>query len=318
MKRTFVMIIVMILFVITTGCAGEDWLFSAENNEIRIPIPFVFEMDGDVVDEETKEYFENIDKVATSEIDIEKVELELFEETKKDIIDFMEEVYDLDVSDKINQIETYLYTKADNPNDTRERGYYEPGTTHIKLNRALLENWEEDDVRFIFAHESFHYLGLIHNRSVDWFLYEAATAAITDTFINWAEYDVYQSDDYWEIKDFILQMERANPNLIANVFREPQYRIEDSINEVLKNAEYPYFTPGMDEATLFGGLMQFCITYADPYIFFTAQEMTLAYCREFDLDKSDIKYIREKLCDSSFDTYDFVYDPYAGYYLPVF
>ena len=138
------MVIMLIIALNVIGCTktsnevndfevtGEEkWILSPDNKEIRLLRNFKISSTDEEVTED--EYQKNLDSVGINEINIVKTEDEIFDETKESMIIFIKEYFDVDVSEKMNNLETYLYSKSENESDTQERGYYVPGTTKIKI-----------------------------------------------------------------------------------------------------------------------------------------------------------------------------------------
>ena len=110
-------------------------------------------------------------------------------------------------------------------------------------------------------------------------------------------------------------MIEANPNLISDILKNPNNRIEDNINNVLKMANYPYYTLNdIKIADLLSGMMQAMVVAPDVMNYCTSQEIAVAYCRTFALDENQKEYIEANFVIEGFDKLIVEVNPNTGYY----
>lgn len=100
----------------------------------------------------------------------------------------------------------------------------------------------------------------------------------------WLSKVLMRTDSYQVIKRVAQQMQICNPELFYNHLHGIQ-RADESIDEVLAEAVYPYYDTNGYKISELLGLMLECIVLHQPdeFTLFTAQEIADVYCKNFEL-----------------------------------
>lgn len=230
------------------------------------------------------------------------------------LTEFFIEVYGVDISKKIKNVETYSSYFTNDIN-----GFSIPGTNIIILNQYLIDS-DESDIKYTWCHEVIHALGLNYPHQTYEGLYETITEAVTFQFFEWNGNKEFDNTLYRNTAKTIgYQLINADPSLVSCSIADESFLVEEHINEVLRDATYPFEVPSSESdiayqlSSFLYGIYQETIDYQyyPNFYLFTAQEITTAYCREFNLDKETITDHKEHWLIKDFDKLDIVYDGYC-------
>lgn len=296
MKKFFVVLLAFSMTITTlVGCGvNRDNLYDPANNEIALADFFFKEeseySDADFVIAEEKAY---IDAICDAAEEVGVLENEYIRELKDEMIDFFNYEFGIDVSEKINNVETKLIEVS----DSNVWGYHIPGTNVVCVNQDLYQM--RDYFPFTWCHEVIHYLGISNNNNEYWALYETLTEAVTIQLMWWLEAP-YTLSAYYNASLIGSQMLIANPEIVTKLIIDEKFSMEDHINEVLKDAVYPVANLPEDTNIAFQldsylmCMIEMNQLYCDnPLIMnFMLQEIATAYCRKFDLTEEQIKMSR--------------------------
>lgn len=300
MKKFFVLVIALAMIVTSlTGCGvTRKNLYDSSNKEILQG--FVFYPD-ETQSLSERDYIDDLSKSATN---FEVVEDDLIRELKAGVIKYFNEEYEIDVTEKVNNIETQLFTVEDN----LLFGYHVPGENVVYVNREL---YEHDDklIPFTWCHEVIHLLGLNYTDKDYWAIYEVLTEAMNIRMAKWLDYPVNEWSSYMDVVDIGEQMIIANPEIIKRSIIDDEFLPEEHIEDVLKDAVYPIVNPleHFSIAEHFNYLLESIIVENLPYqevpnmVKFMTQEITTAYCRTFNLDDEQINASKKLWLVKEFD-----------------
>lgn len=287
MKKMYKILFAFVLMAaLLCGCSQSvNSVYDKEVNEINMPEIFFY------YDEEATETAEKLSDV------VQYVSLEEPKEIQrlKDRLgDFIFEVYEVDLYEKINNIETKFYV-----GDYSLQGFHEAGTNEVNINYDVIKDYP-CSLASIWIHEVFHLLGFVHEESDPNIagLDESLAEAVTAQAITWLG-EVYFNCSYTYAARATAQMISVDPDLVVNVLTRDEYNVFNRINNVLKDVEYPMYEIPEDTSIgeQLGGYLDCAIGCNENYnilIDYTIQEITTAYCREFELTdkiKADLKSI---------------------------
>ena len=304
MKKTFKMLttaILVITMIITTftGCSNSAReLYSAQNTDIRLCSIFFSLPDSNA----DTTIIENSEKAIMDAAGLSSENITLLEDTeeikqlKKSMIDFFNSEFNVDITEKISPISTYLFTT----NNNRLFGYHIPGDNRVFVNNYILENTPEL-FAFTWCHEVIHILGIDYDTNYYWGLYEAVTEAVNYMLFDWMGNSNLNTSAYEIAAMAGKQLIMANPELVSNSISYDSFLLEDNINSVLKDATYPMEKLPEDISIAYHlNCYLICLIECNelylqvPEIFhFTIQDITTAYCRRFNPDKKLISQFQE-------------------------
>lgn len=306
MKKIFVVFLAFVMTVTTlVGCGvNKKDLYDPANNEISLGNLFFVE-DAETIPEENnitseKEYFDSLCGTFT---EIQDLDNDYINNLKSRMIEFFHVNYGIDVAQKVKSVETKLITMDNN----LIMGYHEPGTNVVYVNKEIYDK-NRDYFPFTWCHEVIHMLGLNYDDNVYWALYETITEAVNFQLIGWMEAP-FNMSAYVGTVMVGEQMIIANPELVTRSFMDEEFKIEDHINEVLKDAEYPVAKLPEDTQIAYqlNAYLMCVIEENDLYfqgaeIFnFMIQQITTAYCRKFNLDEEKIEISKTLWLIEDFD-----------------
>lgn len=272
---------ILLISAVLSGCGQKESVYEKEVNEINLPrVFFRFEEDGEKMnhvtgwlDDAKNVQFVSLDK--SDEID----------DVKKKLNDFLHETYGIDISEKINQIETQFFIS-----DSAVLGYQDVESNVVCINQNV---FEDDRFKSVWIHEALHMLGFkddCSNMSTR-ALYDVLDESVTIQAMLWMNEKV-QTTSYTYTAKAGTQIILVDPELVVNILTQKDYDILAHINNVLKDVEYPV-TAIPEETTIaeqYGAYLMNIIDGTDVYINeygllidYVAQEITTAYCREFEL-----------------------------------
>ena len=307
MKKFFVVLLAFTLTVTSlVGCGvNRDNLYDPANNEIALADLFFQEeseySDGDfIVEEEGKAY---VDAICDAAEEVGPLENEYIRELKDDMIAFFDYEFGIDVSEKINKVETKLIDVE----DSNVWGYHIPETNVVCVNQDLYLMREY--FPFTWCHEVIHYLGISKDSNEYWPLYETLTEAVNIQLMWWLEAP-YNLSAYYDASAIGNQMIIANPEIVTKLITDEEFALEDHINEVLKDAVYTV-AKLPENTTIAYQLDSYLMCMIEmnqlycenPLIMnFMLQEITTAYCRKFNLSEVQIETSKQLWLLQDFDT----------------
>lgn len=293
MKKIFALVIVIaMVFTTLTGCgSSEKDFYSPENTDIRLRY---FSDDYGVTPSNERivggdyNFFPNPEDYYVyygEEIEI----------IKSQLIEFFDETYHVSIEDKLDLIETRIFSYYIDMN-----GYSVPGENIIYLNEYIIGG-TLDTIAYTWAHEAIHSIGLDYFNNNYIGLYEAITEAVNHQFNNWAGYSL-GSSLYWPIVPVGNMLITTNPDLVSNSISDQNFLIEEEIDKVLSNATYTEveMPDGHSIAyQLSDVLWDFSVNYYDltnDLFYVQAQqikEISVAYCRTFNLTKQQVEEFKD-------------------------
>lgn len=310
MKKVIAMTCVIAMMIsILTGCGiNRKNLYDPENKDITLGRVFFMEAEDapDATYTDAGEQKAQVDAMYDSVKDIELLERENLLDIETQMIEFFKTKYDVDVTEKIENIETYLFSVKDD--DYFLMGYHIPGENKVYVNREIYENMA-DYFAFSWCHEVIHLLGINYTYNSYWALYEAVTEAVNIELMDWMGEKCNYSSSYFTAAKIGKQLISANPDLVSESLTDENFHLEDSINEVLKDANYTeaVLPDGTTIAYQFNAYLLCFIENNQMYmqfgeiLEFFIQEITTAYCRSFDLTEEQIEYAKENWLITDFD-----------------
>ena len=309
MKKIFAMILVVVMLMTTlVGCGVKrDNLYDPTNKEITLA-EFFFMEESDSVDipEENmiwdeKEYINSL--IDSSNVEICNPDKEYIRGLKEKVIEYFQIEYGIDVTEKINSVETKLIGVSDNV----LMGYHKPGSNVVYVNKNLYENLPEY-FPFTWCHEVVHMLGIEYDTDMYWGLYETITEAVNLRLVSWMGYPCNNSA-YLYAAMIGQQMILANPELVTRSIMDEDFLLEDHINEVLKDAIYPKAKVPAETSIAYQlNAYLICMIQSNelymqaPEVFhFLIQEIATAYCRSFNLNEEQIEISKAMWLIEDFD-----------------
>lgn len=307
MKKVITMICVIAMMLsVLTGCGvNRQNLYDPENNDIMLGRVFFEEMtEADYVDAGSQK--EQVDMLYDSMKNIKSLDRENLLEIETQMIEFFKTQYDVDITNKLGNIETYLFdVKSD---DYYLMGCHLPGENKVYVNRDIYQDTPEF-FAFTWCHEVIHLLGINYKNNAYWGLYEAVTEALNIELINWMGKACNPQSAYWRVANVGEQLISANPELVSKSLTDDDFYLEDSINEILKNANYTEAELPEDTTIAFQ-LNAYLICLIEQNMIymqfgeileFFVQEITTAYCRKFNLTEEQIEDAKANWLISDFD-----------------
>ena len=226
-----------------------------------------------------------------------KSKLKKIEKLRNGIVEFFEEKYSIDVSEKMKKQQVRLFTSTGSMEETM--GYVNPEAPSVlNLNQKLLNEYS---VLFetSYIHESIHQLGFYS--STDRMIDEGVTDALTDMVCCYIGIEPVLTDYYFEHRTLAYQLLAADPELVACYVENDEFKITSRIDEKLKNVAQPF-----EKVESLGERLEMMLTAmyglttgrvqsysVDPLVFvWEAQEIVNAYCQECNPKEETIDYIR--------------------------
>lgn len=309
MKKFIAMICVIAMMLsILTGCGiNRKDLYNPENNDIMLGRVFFEEVEvteADYVDAGSQK--EQVDMLYDSMKNVKSLDRENFSEIETQMIEFFKTQYDVDITNKLGNIETYLFDVKSN--DYYLMGCHIPGDNKVYVNRDLYKETPEF-FAFTWCHEVIHLLGIDYKNNAYWGLYEAVTEALNIELINWMGKECNPQSSYWSVADVGKQLISANPELVSKSLTDDDFYLEDSINEILKNANYTEAEPPENTTIAFQFNAYLICMIEQNMIYlqfgeileFFVQEITIAYCRKFNLTEEQIEDAKANWLIPDFD-----------------
>lgn len=309
MKKVFAMLFTVVMVILTlVGCGvNRENLYDQANKEITLgEIFFMEDAESVEIPEENmildeKEYINSITN--SSSVAIYNPDKDYIQELKDKVIEYFQYEYGIDVSEKVNSVETKLISASDNI----LMGFHKPGSNVVYVNKMIYEDLPEY-FPFTWCHEVIHLIGIEYNTDKYWALYETVTEAVNIQMVSWMGYPCNDSA-YLYATMIGQQLILANPELVTKSIMDEEFLLEEHINEVLKDAIYP-LAKVPDETSIAYQLNAYLICLIEenqiymqgPEIFnFFIQEITTAYCRSFNLDEEQIEICKSLWLIADFD-----------------
>ena len=301
---------VTMMLTVLTGCGvNRKDLYDVENKDIVLAEIFFTDQENatiDVIDTNAGLQKAEIDAMYDSMKNVSLLDKENLYELEEKMIKFFKEEYDVDVSEKFLNIETYLFDGKDSEHFLM--GFHIPGENKVYVNRKIYEDMSEF-FAFTWCHEVIHLLGINYKLVNYWGLYETVTEAVTNKLIDWMGYKRNTMSAYAEVSNIGAQLISANPELVSKSLTDESFYLEDEINEILKDASYPV-AKLPDDTTIAFQLNAYLVCLIEKntaymqigeYLYYAIQEITTAYCRNFNLTEEMIDYARQHWIFVDFD-----------------
>lgn len=299
MKKCFVFFVILSMVVLLAGCGQSENVYEKEVNEIYLANVFFKFEDGGQELNHVSDWLESANNVQFVNLN----KNEEIAQVKIGLSEFLKQMYSVDVSEKIDKIETNFFVS-----DSSVLGYQEYGTNTVCINEKVFE-----DNRFVstWTHEALHMLGLKDDGSnmSTRALYDVLVESVNIQAMNWMN-EQYFETSYTFCTKAGTQIILADPEIVVNSLTQEDYDILEHINNVLKDVQYP-LCEIPEETTIaeqYGAYLMNIIDYTDFYmseygilVDFVVQEITTAYCREFKLS-DELKVELEK--NWLFEEYD--------------
>lgn len=287
------------MVTMNVGCVKEeetieekeevDVIYSKDNKEIWI--------DSDILSEEVME-----EQIKTPEIDFQKVlgdceeienkSIEKLDELKAELVEFFKENYELDISKKIESIKTLQFRNEDLSISVC---HIPEEKNTIYIHKTYLEQYSKY-TRATWVHELMLVLGVEREETKYKPLYDAMAEALTYLFYKQEKRSEPPVSMYTVPAKLCLQMIIVNPQIVNNLLTNEEYKLEDEINIMLENSEYPNFEPNESIVGVYNLVFSTLFaTYESPdkEIAFLGQEICTAYCRRFKLSKKKIEELKK-------------------------
>ncbi len=309
MKKVFAMLLATVMVMVSlVGCGvNRENLYDQANKDIELgEIFFLEDAESDEVPEENMIWDEKdyINSLATSSsFEICNPDKDYIRNLKEKVIEYFQYEYGIDVTEKVNSVETKLISASDNV----LMGYHNPGSNVVYVNKMIYEDLPEY-FPFTWCHEVVHMIGIEYHTDKYWGLYEAVTEAVNLRMVSWMGYPCNTSA-YMYAAMIGQQLILANPELVTRSIMEEEFLLEDNINEVLKDATYPK-AKLPEETSIAYQLNAYLICMIEnnhlymqgPEVFdFFIQEITTAYCRNFELTEEQIEVCKALWLIEDFD-----------------
>ncbi len=267
---------VLAVLFLFTGCYNEpslkdydfDSLYSKNYSEVENDAEFYS-------NHYSMEYLEHLSKRKIK--DLEKQTIEFFKTT-----------YNVDVTEKLEKLETYLFRNSDY-NDTR-LGCYIPGEDKVFINRNLYRH-ETEYFAYAWCHEVIHYLGITFTDTSYTYLYETVAESVNLQLLEWMNKPYYPDTLYLNAVDVIgNQLISTNPELISTLLQDDNFYLEDHLNEILENANFDEFQL-TENATISEQINTYLVSLIeqqqnfeepDESITEALQEIIITYCEHFN------------------------------------
>lgn len=287
--------IIMILMLLFTACGGEvnssnatnsdvyaDYTFWENENKIRLFLSFGVE--------DAMQNMEGIAEDTYTEIPTKY--LERIEILKQAMVSYFKEVYNIDISSKLEKQKVKVFVAKKGSANEGTMGYVDPeDSTYLNLNNDLFGKHKKlfDNS---YVHESLHQIGFIDKTM----LMEGMVDALTDLILRKANIKSYPTDIYYYARHLAYQMIAVDNEIVTMYLKEMNPNIFNHVNKVLENVNQPLKEEEKVAerlSSLVGGLTNGIYSETDPtFVAFEAQEIVRAYCQKFSPNDSTIDYIR--------------------------
>lgn len=295
-NKSLVALIMSLVLLLAAGCGSasaeatpttyDDYQFWQQENTLRIAIPLAEEALGE------RDIIAGIEGIG--DLDLSSKYLKRTEVLKEAMITYFLEVYDIDISEKLAKQKLKAF-KVSGENEGVMGYVSKKQPEYLNLNKTL---FGENKLLFdhTYVHESLHQIGFqSENTSI---ITEGIVDALTDLILERAGILAYPTPIYNDTRAIGYQILIADKD-IPEFFLggEEKVDIVSRIDEVLSEVEQTIEnieSPGKRLDDLLNGLTYGMHSVIDPYyIAFEYQEITRAYCQEFNPDEKAIDEIRQ-------------------------
>jgi len=280
----------------TNDTVYSDYVFWEKENEVRMVLPIDVEVATD-----DNEFLD------TGDLELPRWYSSRAEILKKIMIIYFDEVYDIDISAKLeNQVlKGFEFSGGDGLNETM--GYVsEDNPNCLNLNNKL---FGEYDMYFdnTYIHESLHQIGFRSEDSI--IITEGIVDALTDLILCDANVVSYPTESYNDIRTLGYQILIADKDIVKFYLENENPSMIGRIDERLEDVKKTFLDvdPGIRLECLGRGLTHgHSPNFDSYYLAFEAQEIVRAYCQSFNPDKETIDQIRAFYLVTDYETVSIV------------
>jgi len=258
------------------------------DNQIRLIVDIKVTKEDINADEEISEV---VDKK------LPKSKENIVQKLREGIISFFQEVYQIDVSEKIAKQEVVIFTATGIQEGVM--GYVDVNNPDIlNLNERLLKEYS-NLFKTTYIHETLHQIGFRGEGTL--MIEEGITDALTDMICCYIGIEPVLTEYYFESRTLAYQILAVDPEIVYCYLEDNEFDIIERINEKLEGINQEFLKSG-NLAKLLENRLYILYSIAsgyafgystDPYWFaFEAQEIVKAYCQACEPDASTIDYIR--------------------------
>ena len=305
-KLISIILSVITLMSFMTGCASsenrKDNLYNPEYKDIALANIF-FVTDDSSENASIGTVKESMDEIGFNSKNHTIIPEEDIKFLKDQMTSFFEEVYDVDIADKLSSINTYTFESNDGL-----YGYHIPGSTDVYVNGSIYRT-HKSMFASTWCHEVIHLIGINYIQNEFYGIYECITEAVNTELMDWMNNPHDTTSAYYSTINIGKQLIMANPEIVRQSILDPDYRIENEIDSVLKDARYIAAKPPKDSSIAFQ-LSCYIISKMEeapmyflnqPFLDFMMQEITTAYCRSFNLTEEQIENSKNLWIVNNFD-----------------
>lgn len=274
-----------------------------------------------VVDVTVNREMLTVDEEITAEADktLPKSKERVIQRLRMGIVDFFQERYNIDVSEKIEKQEIAIFSATGN--QAGVMGFvdiYNPNC--LNLNEKLFSEYSER-METTYIHETLHQLGFRSESTL--VIEEGITDALTDMICCYIGIKQVLTTHYSECRTVGYQLLAADPEIVSCYLEEDAFDIICRINEKLEGVSQP-FKESKNLGKRLESRLEILLNIAtgnilglstDPYWFaFEAQEIVKAYCQVCDPNETTIGYIRAHYLVIDYESVKILEDE-NGYYV---
>lgn len=308
MKKIIAIICAITMMCTTlTGCGvNRKDLYDVNNKDITLANVFFLAEEESATDTDVGAQKAEVDAMYEKLENVKFIEREKLQDLETKMTEYFCVNYGVDVSEKFANIETYIFDVKDPTHFLM--GFHIPGENKVYVNREIYQETPEY-MAFTWCHEVIHLLGIDYKDPTYWGLYEAVTEAVNINLMDWMDKPCNSQSAYFEAAEIGMQLVSANPELVSKSLADDEFFIEDSIDEVLKDANYTEAVLPENTSIAFQlNAYLICVIEMNQmyyefgmFLYFFIQEITTAYCRSFNLSEEQIEYAKTHWIFGDFD-----------------
>ena len=325
-KHFITMLIIVVICMLFAGCTN-NWRNSSDTgatNIIKYENYDFWEKENQLlltINVQKKEaadpFSENFDQMEFFELP--EKNWKTVEKIRKGMIEFFNEKYSIDISEKISQQEIKVFIPVI---DDGTMGFVRPEEPNVMyVNQEVLDEYSEF-FETTYIHETIHQMGFMGKQRT--ILDEGFTDAITDMICCYIGEKPVLTPLYTYPRLVAYQMLKADPKIVSGYLENDDFDIVKRINHRLKDVPQTgeqVYNIGQNLEVLLTFFVNsqvqnpFEVNVHPMAMIRDVQEITRAYCQECSPDHETIDYIRNHYCLVEYEEIIVGDDPVEGYYL---